>query len=256
VKIKDIADIVDIAFLQAILLHVLLAGGMIAFGRLTPAPEPVIYLNFEMLELAADPAPESRRLEQEAAAPNPAPSPPKPVQSAPVKAQPVIPASKKVFPVPKPAPVPVSINPAPEKPETQDTPEPAASSSSSLESSSTSATADQGQPSGASTKEDAGEAALSVDEQYRRANFSAIRDSILGNLHYPILARRRGWSGQVELSFTIDPDGNVNGLKVLTSSGFPVLDEQAMTAIRRSAPFTPPPPRKVELVMPVTFRLN
>jgi TonB family protein len=45
-------------------------------------------------------------------------------------------------------------------------------------------------------------------------------------------------------------------LKVLTSSGFPVLDEQAMAAIRRSAPFTPPPPRKVELVMPVTFRLN
>jgi len=250
VKIKDIA------FLQAILLHVLLAGGMIVFGRLTLPAEPVIYLNFEMLELAADPAPESRRPEQEAAAPSPEPPPPKPAQPAPVKAQPVIPAPKKVSPAPKPAPVPVSINPAPEKPETQDTSEPAASSSSSLDSSSTSATPGQGQPSGASAKEDAGGAALSVDEQYRRANFSAIRDSILGNLHYPMLARRRGWSGQVELSFTIDPDGNVNELKVLTSSGFPVLDEQAMTAIRRSAPFTPPPPRKVELVMPVTFRLN
>jgi len=243
--------------LQAILLHVLLAGGMIVFGRLTPPAEPVIYLNFEMLELAADPAPESRRPDQEAVAPSTEPlPPPKPAQPAPVKAQPVIPAPKKVSPVPKPAPVPVSINPAPEKPETQDTPESAASSSSSLESQVTPAAPDQGRLSGASAKEDAGGAPLSVDEQYRRANFSAIRDSILGNLHYPILARRRGWSGQVELSFTIDPDGNVNGLKVLTSSGFPVLDEQAMTAIRRSAPFTPPPPKAVDLVMPVTFRLN
>lgn len=245
----------DIAFWQAILLHVLLAGGMIVFGRLTPPAEPVIYLNFEMLELAADPAPESRRADQEAAAPSTEPPPPKPAQPTPVKAQPVIPAPKKVSPVPKPVPVPVSITPAPEKPETQDTPEPV-SLSSSLESQVTSATPGQGQLSGASAKEDAGGAALRVDEQYRRANFSAIRDSILGNLQYPMMARRRGWSGQVELSFTIDPDGNVNGLKVLTSSGFPVLDEQAMTAIRRSAPFTPPPPKAVDLVMPVTFRLN
>jgi len=245
----------DIAFWQAILLHVLLAGGMIVFGRLTPAPEPVIYLNFEMLELAADPAPESQSREQETAAPSPAPVPPEPASPAPVKAQPVPPAPKKAAPTPKP--VPVTLNPAPETPEAQDTPEPAASSSSSLEHSATApAASGQGQVSDAAAKEGTGGAAPRADEQYRRANFSAIRDSILGNLHYPMLARRRGWSGQVELSFTIDPDGSVSGLKVLTSSGFPVLDEQAMNAIRRSAPFSPPPPMAVDLVMPVTFRLN
>lgn len=249
----------ELALLQAILLHVLLAVGMIVFGRLTPPVEPVIYLNFEMLEPAADPAPGSQQ-DQENAAPNPAPVSPKPVQPAPVKVQPVIPAPKKVSPVhqpaPKPAPVPVSINPAPEKPEAQDTPEPGASSSSGLDAQTTPAAPAQGQVSDAGAKEDAGGAAMRADEQYRRANFRAIRDTILGNLHYPMLARRRGWSGQVELSFTIDPDGSVSGLKVLTSSGYPVLDEQARTAIRSSAPFTPPPPRAVELVMPVTFRLN
>jgi len=96
----------------------------------------------------------------------------------------------------------------------------------------------------------------SIVEDYRQANYTAIRDSILGNLQYPMMARRRGWSGQVELAFTIAPDGQVHDLKILTSSGFPILDEQAMTAIRRSAPFRPAPPVVASLVMPVTFRLN
>lgn len=95
-----------------------------------------------------------------------------------------------------------------------------------------------------------------ADERYRRANFTAIREAILGNLQYPMLARRRGWSGQVEVSFTISPDGAVSELRILASSGYAILDEQAVTAIRRSAPFTPPPPVSTVLIMPVTFRLN
>jgi periplasmic protein TonB len=109
---------------------------------------------------------------------------------------------------------------------------------------------------GMATVSESKEPVTSVVESYRQANYTAIRDSILGNLQYPMLARRRGWSGQVELSFTIAPDGQVHDLKILTSSGFPILDEQAMTAIRRSAPFRPPPPVVASLVMPVTFRLN
>lgn len=93
-------------------------------------------------------------------------------------------------------------------------------------------------------------------EEYRRINFGAIRDSILGNLHYPMLARRQGWSGQVEVAFMIAPDGSVDELRVQTSSGFPVLDDQALAAIRRSAPFTPAPRIAALLIMPVTFHLN
>jgi len=246
----------EICFFQAILLHVLLAWGIIVFGRFIPAPEPVIYLNFEMLELAADPAPEAQRRDQEAAAPSPAPDPPKPAHAAPVKVQPVLPAPKKAAPVPKPAPVPVAINPAPEKPSAQENPEPAASSPASEEQpEAVAASPDQGRP-GTTSINKGTKGVPPVDEQYRRANFNAIRDSILGNLQYPMMARRRGWSGQVEVSFTIDPDGSVTDLKVFSTSGFPILDEQAMTAILRSAPFNPPPPRAVELVMPVTFRLN
>ncbi len=98
--------------------------------------------------------------------------------------------------------------------------------------------------------------AIPADEAYKQANFSAIRDSIRGNLRYPMLARKRGWSGQVEVAFTITPDGTINGLKILTSSGFSVLDDQALAAIRRAAPFSPPPRMAATLVMPITFRLN
>lgn len=53
----------------------------------------------------------------------------------------------------------------------------------------------------------------------------------------------------------IQPDGNVSELRIQASSGYPVLDEQALEAIRRSAPFTPPRIAAL-LVMPVTFQLN
>jgi protein TonB len=99
------------------------------------------------------------------------------------------------------------------------------------------------------------EQAIPADEAYRRANFGSIRDSILANLHYPMLARRKGWSGKVEVAFLIKPDGQVSELRIQTSSGYSVLDEQALEAIRRSAPFAPPRIAAL-LIMPVTFQLN
>ena len=92
-------------------------------------------------------------------------------------------------------------------------------------------------------------------EEYRHANFKAIRDAILAKLNYPTLARRRGWSGKVDVAFLIAPDGNVSDLRIETSSGFPVLDDKALEAVRRAAPFTPPHIAAL-LVMPVAFQLN
>ncbi len=92
-------------------------------------------------------------------------------------------------------------------------------------------------------------------EEYRSANFKAIRDSVLAKLHYPMIARNRGWSGKVDVAFLIAPDGSVSDLRIQVSSGFPVLDEQALNAIRNAAPFIPPRIAAL-LVMPVTFQLN
>jgi protein TonB len=50
---------------------------------------------------------------------------------------------------------------------------------------------------------------------------------------YPLLARRRGWTGQVEVSFRVAPSGAVEEVKVTASSGYWVLDEACLDAIRR-----------------------
>ena len=60
----------------------------------------------------------------------------------------------------------------------------------------------------------------------------------------------------MEVAFTITPSGSVSELRVLTSSGFPVLDDQALAAVRRSSPFTPAPSIAATLIIPITFRLN
>jgi periplasmic protein TonB len=50
---------------------------------------------------------------------------------------------------------------------------------------------------------------------------------------YPRSARRRGHQGTVLLSVFVDPGGRVDRLKVLASSGYEVLDEAALTAVRK-----------------------
>jgi protein TonB len=51
--------------------------------------------------------------------------------------------------------------------------------------------------------------------------------------NYPRSARRRGHQGTVLLSVFVDSGGRVDRLKVLASSGFDVLDEAALTAVRQ-----------------------
>lgn len=43
------------------------------------------------------------------------------------------------------------------------------------------------------------------------------------------------------VSFGINPDGSLNSLKVVTSSRDPAFDDSVVRAIRRAAPFAPPP---------------
>lgn len=63
------------------------------------------------------------------------------------------------------------------------------------------------------------------------------------------------WSGKVVLAFGIDRDGSVHALRVVRSSGFPLLDKSALETVQRSAPF-PKPPRRAEIVVPVQFTLT
>jgi periplasmic protein TonB len=60
-------------------------------------------------------------------------------------------------------------------------------------------------------------------------------------LKYPELAAASGYSGTLYIKFDINKDGSLGGLDILQSSGYKILDDEALRAIRASAPFQPLP---------------
>jgi len=65
---------------------------------------------------------------------------------------------------------------------------------------------------------------------------SEIRRKIERAKRYPSLARLRQVEGVVALSFRIGEGGGVSDLRLLGSSGSPLLDEEALATVRRAAP--------------------
>jgi len=76
------------------------------------------------------------------------------------------------------------------------------------------------------------------------------------NLSYPLIARRMGWEGTVIVCFTLYPNGEIRNLKVERSSGFDLLDRNAVKAVSSSAPYFPRPREPVTVVLPITYRLE
>ncbi len=56
---------------------------------------------------------------------------------------------------------------------------------------------------------------------------------------YPEEARQLGLIGELVLIFTINKEGSLLNLRLVQSSGFPILDNEAMRAVRAAAPFDP-----------------
>ncbi len=58
-----------------------------------------------------------------------------------------------------------------------------------------------------------------------------------GNLNYPAVAKRAGFSSALTLDVGIKPDGSIYSLRIRRSSGYPALDQAAKRIVRLSAPF-------------------
>jgi len=76
---------------------------------------------------------------------------------------------------------------------------------------------------------------LSASELSKRE--SLVRNHLEQFKYYPTSARRRGIVGEVEVAFKLSARGQASMLKVLTASGYRVLDDAALDAVRRAAPF-------------------
>jgi len=95
----------------------------------------------------------------------------------------------------------------------------------------------------------------SSSDRVRRVNSIAARQSAdaaylhsflsrleaVGNRYYPEASVRYGIFGQLKLLVVINQDGSLEDARVLSSSGYAVLDEAAIKTVRMAAPFAPFP---------------
>ncbi len=63
----------------------------------------------------------------------------------------------------------------------------------------------------------------------------------IGNLNYPEEARRRKLSGKLKLDVGLHPDGTVESITIVKSSGKKLLDDAAIRIVKLAAPFAPFP---------------
>jgi periplasmic protein TonB len=84
----------------------------------------------------------------------------------------------------------------------------------------------------------------------------------VGNLHYPEEARQRQLFGELRLLVAISPDGTLQDVAILQSSGHAVLDDAAVRIVRLAAPFPPFPDEMrremdlLEIIRTWQFRRN
>jgi protein TonB len=76
-----------------------------------------------------------------------------------------------------------------------------------------------------------------VDTAYLNAWQARIEQ--VGNQNYPQAATDAGIYGTLRLLVAINPDGSIEGVRILRSSGEPILDQAALRIVQMAAPFAP-----------------
>jgi len=84
-----------------------------------------------------------------------------------------------------------------------------------------------------------------ADQAFGKAYFAAILAKIEAAKRYPAVAMRRRMEGNVEVVFRLGRDGGLLAVDLANSSGYRHLDEAAITAVHRAAPF-PPVPKSIK----------
>ncbi|KQV38173.1 MULTISPECIES: energy transducer TonB [unclassified Rhizobium] len=64
-----------------------------------------------------------------------------------------------------------------------------------------------------------------------------VRSKLNRAFRYPSSAKREGLTGTAQVRFTVSANGSVSGVGIARSAGFPILDQAALAAVQRAAPF-------------------
>ena len=60
-----------------------------------------------------------------------------------------------------------------------------------------------------------------------------LRNALAPYFTYPLLARRNGWQGQVQVGLRVEADGRLSHVRIAHSSGYGLLDSAALATLNR-----------------------
>lgn len=98
--------------------------------------------------------------------------------------------------------------------------------------------------------------AVDAEKEYLDDHLSTIRELLVKYRKYPSQAVRLRQEGSVKISFRLKHDGEVDEIRVVEGSGFPILDEDAIALIRKTAEYFPKPPKAVRITVPLNYGLK
>lgn len=79
-----------------------------------------------------------------------------------------------------------------------------------------------------------------IDDSFKKS-FLRYQDSIKQKIQeektYPRAALRVGYQGAARIAFKVLPSGRIENLRLVQSSGFKDLDQEALDAVKRASPF-------------------
>lgn len=97
---------------------------------------------------------------------------------------------------------------------------------------------------------------LNIEKEFLNAHLGEIRGLLVQNLKYPKIAQKLKMQGEVRIAFSLDADGSVENVKVVESSGFEILDEDAVSLIEKTASKFPKPSKSVRITVPLSYVLR
>jgi len=100
------------------------------------------------------------------------------------------------------------------------------------------------------------EISLDTTESKYISYFKHIRDKLYLVWRYPPEAAAAGIQGTVRILFVIERNGRLKEVKILESSGYPILDKEAVRAIIAASPFGPFPPDWTEKELRIRARFT
>lgn len=170
----------------------------------------------------------------------------------------------------RPEPRSVLARPAPETP--QVAPQPAAAPSAPVDTASAApasppapAAAPRGaEPQAPATKGETTARAAPSPSAEESGSMERYRLAVIGAANkykrYPAQAMEKGWQGRVEIRLVIGNNGMTQSLVVKSSSGFRILDDQALDMVKKAKPLAPIPAslrgRQFTVDIPVIFDLQ